>query len=457
MFRTSFSHWLESLSKALNVGVSSKRGRRRGRLSRHRSSITAFQRTESLECRALLSAAPVLTGLGGTVNYSQSSSPVDFATDLAITDSDSTNLGMATISFTNWQAGDRLDWYNAFNLQHTFTEDLANHTATLDLTGSSSIADYQATIRDLAFYNVAGAPVSGTRVATVSVNDGGNTSNLVSENIAMGTSAPVLSGLGGTVTFHSGASPVGFGSDVTITDSDSNYLSSATVTFTNWQAGDRLDWYNASNLQHTFTEDLTSHTASLTLSGGASLAAYQSTLRDLAFYNVAGAPDTTTRVANFQVNDGNSNSNLISESISVVPTPASATAPVVTGMGGNVTYTQGGPSAKFALDVGISDSDSTQLASATISFTSWQPGDRIDWNNTSNLQHSFTEDLVNHTATLLLSGANTLAAYQTTLQGMGFYNVAGAPVTTARTASVRVSDGSNDSNTISEVIQYGVS
>ena len=98
----------------------------------------------------------------------------------------------------------------------------------------------------------------------------------------------------------------------------------------------------------------------------------------------------------------------------------SATAPTITGFTGAQTYHQGGAAISFASGITLADADSTTLSSATVSFTNWQAGDRLDFDNTFALQHTFTEDLNAHTATLSITGTGSLANYETTLQSMQF-------------------------------------
>jgi hypothetical protein len=128
-------------------------------------------------------ASPTLSGSGGNQSYAQQPGPISIAPGLAVADADSLSLASATISFTNWQAGDRLTFNNVFALQHAFVQDLTAHTATLIFTGFTSAANYQTTLRSIAFYNVAAKPVKTSRVYTFTVSDGFSTSNTVSGTI----------------------------------------------------------------------------------------------------------------------------------------------------------------------------------------------------------------------------------------------------------------------------------
>ena len=163
-----------------------------------------------------------------------------------------------------------------------------------------------------------------------------------------------------------GGSPIPIAANIVVSDAQSTTLSSATISFANWQAGDRLDIFNTAALQTSFFEDLGSHTAQLTLIGTRSLAAYQFELRSLEFFNVAGNPSMATRVASIQVSDGIALSNIVSENILVGQVPS------VTGLVGAQTYMKGGAPLSFASGIGVNDNESTTLQSATITFTNWR-------------------------------------------------------------------------------------
>ena len=163
---------------------------------------------------------------------------------------------------------------------------------------------------------MAGNPVTTPRTVTIQVSDGIATSSPVSATISFGQPAtPSLSGFGGTLTYTKGGPQLPFAANTVASEVGGLTLSSATVKFTNWQAGDRIGFFNSAALQYTFTEDLVAHTSVLTLVGTRSLADYQTELRSLQFFNVAGAPNTTTRVVSLQVSSNGLLSNIVSENI----------------------------------------------------------------------------------------------------------------------------------------------
>ena len=118
-------------------------------------------------------------------------------------------------------------------------------------------------------------------------------------------------------------------------------------------------------------------TGILTLTGTASLAAYQTALLQITFDNTGTNPSTETRIIDVVVNDGTVASNLAHAIIEV--TQVNNTAPVVNldadnstvvGTSFRATFTEGGAPIPIAdIDTLITDADSTTLASATITLT----------------------------------------------------------------------------------------
>ena len=408
--------------------------------------------TQNISFNLSSGSSPVVSGIGGTTSDTAPATPITIAPNLVITDT--VNISSATISFTNWQDGDRLEFTNSYALQHTFVENNTANTATLTLTGVASIAAYQATLRSVQFWDVAGNPNVSTRVATFTVTDiYSNSSSAAMQNISFnlaGLSSPVVSGIGGTTTDTAPATPITIAPNLVITDTVD--ISSATVSFMNWQGGDRLQFINSYALQHTFIENNTTNTATLTLTGVASIAAYQATLRTVQYWDVAGNPNISTRVATFSVTDVYSNSSsAATQNISF--NLAGQSSPVVSGIGGTTSDTA--PATPITVAPNLVITDTVSISSATISFTNWQDGDRLQYTNSYALQHTFVENNTSNTATLTFTGVASIAAYQATLQSVQFWAAAGVPVTwLQRVATFTVNDIYGNSGSGTQNIKF---
>jgi len=403
--------------------------------------------------------APTLSGFSGAQVYTQGSAALNFASGISVADADSTQLSGATISFTNWQVGDRLDFVNSFALQHTFTEDLNAHTATLTLSGQASASAYQTTLQSITFRNVAGNPVTSARNVSITVSDGVNLSAAATGTISVQTAdqAPVLSGIESTALVyaanHPEVGPQAISSTLLVTDADSANLNKATVQITSGYQNDVnghdvLSFVN----QNGITGSFNAATGTLTLTGSSSVSNYRTALRSVAFSSTGVAVNTNTRTLTITATDDAATpatSIALTRDVNVTVTNA---APVLSGFSGAQVFVQGSGSLNFASGLTVTDSDSAKLSSAVVTFSNWQVGDRLEFLNSFALQHTFTQDLNTHTAQLTLVGLASVSAYQTTLQSLAFSNVAGNPVTTARTANIVVSDGVNISNTATGTI-----
>jgi hypothetical protein len=101
-----------------------------------------------------------------------------------------------------------------------------------------------------------------------------------------------------------------------------------------------------------------------------------------------------------------------------------------------------------AVDPGItvSDVDNTNLAGATVSITanfSSADGDTLSFTDTPNITGSYNPA----TGVLTLSGTASIADYRAALRSVTYVNTSDAPVTTTRTVSFVVNDGTSNSNT----------
>ena len=103
--------------------------------------------------------------------------------------------------------------------------------------------------------------------------------------------------------------------DVSLVDPDNTLLASATITLTNVQPGDLLA-VNGSLPGGISASNFDSGTGVLTLSGSATLAAYQTALHQIEFSN-SGSPDVTARDITVVVNDGSANSNIAHTAITL--------------------------------------------------------------------------------------------------------------------------------------------
>ncbi len=318
-------------------------------------------------------------------------------------------------------------------------------TLTLNADGSYSYVADQAAADALAT-GVTGADVFRYTVADPS----GEISNSTTLTISVtGTNdAPALdldassAGTGYAVTFTENGSGVTIvDTDVMVVDFDSANITGATITLTNPKAG---DLFAVGSLPPGITAVVSGNI--VTLSGSATPAAYQTALQAITFNNTADSPDTTPRSVTVTVTDGSLTSNTATATINVV---AVNDAPVVdldannsTAAGtGFVTYfntVTGAPVTVADADVSVTDVDSTNIASATITLTNAQAGDFLA---VGSLPPGIASSIVGNVVTL--TGPAFYTDFQTAIKAVSFDT--SSLDLTARTISVTVNDGLNDS------------
>ena len=100
--------------------------------------------------------APVVTA-GATVSYTEQGTAVVLDSGLTLSDADNTTLASATVSITSgFFAGDTLNFTNQNGISGSYD----SSTGVLTLTGSASVANYQAALRSITFSSPSDNPTN---------------------------------------------------------------------------------------------------------------------------------------------------------------------------------------------------------------------------------------------------------------------------------------------------------
>ena len=399
-------------------------------------------------------AQPVVSiGAAGTPTETSTSGPVIADTTLSITDYNGTTIHDASVQIKSGDvASDTLTINGTTSgtindgvsgtISYSFTG------TTLTLTGTDTVADYDAALDEVKFDAV--SPNSGTRTLSWQVNDeaGGNTN----DSVPVTTNVDVTFGpevtAGATQTFDGGsATPVTLDGTLTVTDATSTTLTGATVQITTgFFNGDTLDFTSQNGITGTYD----STKGILTLTGTASVANYQTALDSISYVFTSTGNDPT--------GGGGDTSRTITWSASDASTTSSAnstldvvhTAPTVSA-GGTLSFT-GGSGAAVTLDptLTVSDVDSAgNLTGATVSIGSFLSGDTLNFTNQNSISGTYNAA----TGVLTLSGTSSTTNYTTALDSItySFSPTNGDPTNagtdTARTISWTVTDGSTSNGT----------
>ena len=376
--------------------------------------------------------------------------------DVSITDDDSAAIELATLGIF----GEPQDVLSFTGPAGPITAAYDSAAGILTLTGPATLAEYQTALRQVVFNTTSTS--TADRIIQVTVNDGNFDSNVgttlmhvvanVPPALNLDADSSTTDGVDYLTTFTDGGPAVAIvDTDVLVTDSDDTELTSATVTLTNRDIDDVLVFNGIPPLGITASV-YDPGTGILTLTGPASLAAYQTALQQITFDNTGTTPSTDTRYIDVVVNDGTAASNLAQAIIHVAQ--VNNNAPVVNldadnstvvGTSFSATFTEGGAPIPIAdIDTLITDADSTTLASATITLTDPQIGGLLT--ATLPLPGGITASAYDPaTGTLTLSNVASLADYETALEAIRFSAAGENPVAGSRFVEVVVNDGANNS------------
>ena len=253
--------------------------------------------------------------------------------------------------------------------------------------------------------------------------------------------APLVTCSGGTTSYIENATTA-VDAALTVSDEDDTNLESATVSITtgHQSAEDTLACPSPAG---GITPSYNSSTGVLTLTGTATKAQYQSSLRSVTYNNSSNAPNTTSRVITFRVNDGTQNSAPSTKTVSV---QAVNDAPVVTLSGSTPNFTEGG--SPVAVDDGLtlSDPDANPTFNGfTMQITTnYSTGnDLLNFTN----QNGMVGTWFAGSGMLQVSGSGvSLANTQAAMRSVTFSNSSENPTTGNRNVGIYTTDGVTNSN-----------
>ncbi len=415
--------------------------------------------------------APVVTA-GGTATFDGGGSAVALDGTLTVSDPDSGgNLTGATVTIgTGNISGDTLTINGTTSgtldsgaISYAFTG------SSLTLTGTATVAEYQAALRLVNYsFTSGGDPTNGgsdtSRGITWQVTDEANATASDTSTLSVMHEPPVVTANNPSVTFDGGGSAVPLDTGLTVSDPDSGgNLTGATVTIgTGNISGDTLTINGTTSgtldsgaISYAFTG------SSLTLTGTATVAEYQAALRLVNYSFTSGGDPTnggsdTSRGITWQVTDEANATASDTSTLSVMHEP-----PVVTANNPSVTFDGGGSAVPLDTGLTVSDPDSGgNLTGATVTIgTGNISGDTLTINGTTSgtldsgaISYAFTG------SSLTLTGTATVAEYRAALRLVNYSFTSGGDPTnggsdTSRGITWQVTDEANatasDTSTLS--------
>ncbi|MFN6536137.1 MAG: hypothetical protein RM021_007150 [Nostoc sp. EkiNYC01] len=206
--------------------------------------------------------------------------------------------------------------------------------------------------------------------STRSFDSNGNPEYAGQSYVLYGNAAPVLdlngagAGINYAATFNATPVAVVDSTKLTVTDTNTSTLKQATITITNRQNG-TAESLSATTTSTSISASYNATTGILTLSGTDTLANYQKVLRTVTYNNTAATPNTTTRIIQFVVDDGQAHSNTskVATTTLKVIAPITGTAGadtlvgstannIIDGKAGNDSLTGNGGQDRFVIRLG---------------------------------------------------------------------------------------------------------
>jgi hypothetical protein len=307
---------------------------------------------------------------GGTVTFTGGGAPVTLDGSLTVTDGISTPLASGTVFFgTGFTAGDTLN----FTAQNGISGSFSAETGTLTLTGSATIADYQAALDSItySFSPGNGDPTAGggdtSRTIDWVLSDGVAVSDIGTSSLTTVHVGPTITA-GGTVAYATGGLAAVLDATVTVSDPDSaGLLTGGTVTVTAGTFDGDGDILSAITTGTSISLSYNAGSEILTLSGTDTLADYEAVLRSVAFHSSASDPtnggDNPDRVISWTIGDGVSIAATGTSILDITRLP-----PVISGPVAGQTTTDEATVDPFAA-VSVADPNSGQTETVTITLS----------------------------------------------------------------------------------------
>ncbi len=381
---------------------------------------------------------PILSGSTDPLTYTEGAPPLLLVPDLTITDPDSDTLAALSVQLSAGYASgeDQLEVLSdTLGLETSFDTD----SGTLIISGTAAISTYQTLARSVAYRNTSGNPVTLPRTVLVTARDESTTGTLQrSLRVVRQNTDPTIVVATGPLSYEEGDPPVAVDNSLTISDPDSNTLTSASVTISAGYVNgeDRL----AITLQGGISGTFDAASGQIALSGTAPISTYQAVLRSVTYVNSSSEPTAGNRSVTFIVSN-EAGSGQASRTINVINT---SIPPQIRTTVSDLVYTEGSGAVPVDPGVTVSDGDSESLVGATVAIDqNYQQGqDVLSFADTETISGTFNAG----TGTLTLSGAATPAEYQAALRTVRYTNTSSDPNTSVRRVRFTVNDGSNQAS-----------
>ncbi|GAB0057080.1 hypothetical protein SIID45300_01401 [Candidatus Magnetaquicoccaceae bacterium FCR-1] len=397
--------------------------------------------------------APLMSGTTTTVNHTEGEAPIFLDTAILLSDVDDANISGALIQIIgNYHADqDRLAFFNVPGITGSWD----SATGTLTLTGTASKADYQAALRAVTYRNSdTDDPNLDTRTIRFTIFDANSNGQgdgalgvSIQRNLTITAvnDAPSLTSTGMPLSYTESDIPKVIDPSITLADVDDSHIVAATVQI----AGNYLSNEDVLSFveQSGITGAWNSATGTLTLTGTATKADYETALRSVTYCNSNdNDPSIATRTVLFSVTDADSQGhgsgaltifsgrNIVMTVINDAPNMTTNTP---------LAYAEGDPGIPVDTGLSLVDVDDATIIHGLVQITgNYRPGeDFLSFNDQSGITGSWNAI----TGTLILTGTAAKGDYESALRSVTYRNLNTAdPDTTPRTVTFTVTDGNSN-------------
>jgi len=365
-------------------------------------------------------APPALAGGSPAASYLENGAGTVLHAALTVSDADSANLQGAIVSITgNFVAGQDI---LAFTNQNGIIGSYNAATGVLTLSGTASVANYQAALRSVSYRNSSDAPSTAVRTITWTASDATDISDPLTSTVSVTPVNDAPAGADRTITVLQGASYAFSAADFgfsDVTDAGANGLDRVRITSLPSAGTLELNGTPVAAGDYVTAAQLTASELLFTPSGTSTATFTFQVADDGGVANGGVDLDPTARTLTLEVN-----------TVNVAP---------VLGGGAAASYTEGDPAVAVGSALTITDPDVQNYTGATVRITTGFVAGQDELLLSSSPEITVVYNAA--TGVLTLSGSATRAQYQDALRAITYINSSQDPDTTARTIEWRVSDG----------------
>jgi hypothetical protein len=405
---------------------------------------------------------PIVTTTHGTTNYSEGAAAITIDSGITVSDADNTTQSSGTVSVSGgFHSGDTLGFTNNGSTMGNIAGSYNAATGLLSLTSAGSTAtdaQWANALKAVTFSST--STTLGARTISFSTSDGTKTSTAATDTINVVSPVQVTTD-SGSAAFVAGdnaiSTPVAVDSGLTVSDTATTTLASATATITgNYVNGeDFLAFTNNGSTMGNITGSFNQATGVLTLTsagGTATVAQWQNALRAVTYTDVVVTPTPLTRTISFAATDSLSNTSATAtRTVTVTDTDQS---PIVTTTGGTTNYVGAASAVTIDGGINVSDLDNATQASGTVSVSGgFHSGDTLSFTNDGSTMGNIVGSYNAATGVLTLtsSGASaTDAQWASALKSVTFSST--STTYGNRTISFATSDGTKTSTAATDTV-----